>query len=74
MSNHSEYIAPADIRWQGSQPFSTQYDDIYFSADGNAVKSKRLRDVKIKYGRAYMLVMSGYIVPEYFKRPGYTIP
>ena len=36
MSNHSEYIAPADIRWQGSQPFSTQYDDIYFSADGNA--------------------------------------
>ena len=36
MSNHSEYIAPADIRWQGSQPYSTQYDDIYFSADGNA--------------------------------------
>lgn len=36
MSNHTEYIAPADIRWRGSQPYSTQYDDIYFSADGNA--------------------------------------
>ena len=36
MSNHTEYIAPAEIRWQGSQPYSTQYDDIYFSADGNA--------------------------------------
>ena len=36
ISNHREYTAPADIRWQGSQPYSTQYDDIYFSADGNA--------------------------------------
>ena len=36
MSNHTEYIAPAEIRWQGSQPYSPQYDDIYFSADGNA--------------------------------------
>ena len=36
MSLHTEYIAPAEIRWQGSQPYSTQYDDIYFSADGNA--------------------------------------
>jgi tRNA 5-methylaminomethyl-2-thiouridine biosynthesis bifunctional protein len=36
VSNHTEYIAPAEIRWQGSQPYSTQYDDIYFSADGNA--------------------------------------
>ena len=36
MSEHNEYIAPASIRWQGSQPFSAQFDDIYFSDDGPA--------------------------------------
>lgn len=34
MTPHREYIAPAQLNWQGPQPVSTQFDDIYFSADG----------------------------------------
>lgn len=34
MSQHSEYISPASIRWRGPQPVSEGFDDIYFSADG----------------------------------------
>ena len=34
MTPHREYIAPAQLDWQGAQPVSTQFDDIYFSADG----------------------------------------
>ena len=34
MTPHREYIAPARLNWQGAQPASTQFDDIYFSADG----------------------------------------
>ena len=34
MTRHREYIAPAQLNWQGEQPVSGQFDDIYFSADG----------------------------------------
>jgi tRNA 5-methylaminomethyl-2-thiouridine biosynthesis bifunctional protein len=34
MTPHREYIVPAQLDWQGAQPVSTQFDDIYFSADG----------------------------------------
>ena len=34
MARHREYIAPAQLNWQGEQPVSIQFDDIYFSADG----------------------------------------
>lgn len=34
MSQHREYIAPALLRWRHQQPMSAQFDDIYFSADG----------------------------------------
>ena len=31
---HQEYIAPAALEWINKQPFSKQYKDIYFTADG----------------------------------------
>ena len=34
MARHREYIAPAQLNWHGEQPVSIQFDDIYFSADG----------------------------------------
>ena len=29
-----EYIAPAALDWINDQPFSKQYEDIYYTADG----------------------------------------
>ena len=31
---HQEYIAPAALDWINDQPFSKQYEDIYYTADG----------------------------------------
>ena len=34
MNEHQEFISPATLRWRDQQPISDQFDDIYFSADG----------------------------------------
>jgi len=50
------------------------WDPLGFSADGDVQKFKKRREVEIKHGRVSMLATIGYIVPEYFKFPGYLSP
>ena len=40
MSEHQEFISPATLRWRDQQPISDQFDDIYFSADGEQEVSR----------------------------------
>merc|ERR1712039_1084958 len=42
--------------------------------DGDVESFKRRRVTEIKHGRVSMWAMLGYIVPEYFKWPGYCSP
>merc|ERR1719291_1359983 len=50
------------------------WDPAGFTKDGDVEKFKRRREVEIKHGRVSMLATIGYIVPEYFKFPGYLSP
>merc|ERR1719210_3279808 len=50
------------------------WDPLGFSKDGNVEKFKRRREVELKHGRVSMFATIGYIVPEYFKFPGYLSP
>jgi len=45
-----------------------------FWGDSNAATIGFLREAEIKHGRVSMLACIGYIVPEYFKWPGYLSP
>jgi len=58
----------------GVQPPFGFWDPLNFTADGDVVEYKRRRQVEIKHGRISMLACIGYIVPEYFKFPGYISP
>merc|ERR1719310_399896 len=42
--------------------------------DGDAVAFRRRRETEIKHGRVAMWATLGYIVPEYFRWPGYCSP
>merc|ERR1719188_2331308 len=50
------------------------WDPVGFTKDGNSNVFKRRRITEIKHGRVSMLACLGYIVPEYFKWPGYLSP
>jgi hypothetical protein len=50
------------------------WDPLGFCADGDEAAFKRRRSVEIKHGRICMLASIGYIVPEYFKFPGFISP
>merc|ERR1712139_650563 len=50
------------------------WDPLGLSADGDLATFKRRRTAEIKHGRVCMIACIGYIVPEYFKRPGYVSP
>uniref|UniRef100_A0A7S2NMJ7 Uncharacterized protein n=1 Tax=Zooxanthella nutricula TaxID=1333877 RepID=A0A7S2NMJ7_9DINO len=50
------------------------WDPLGFSKDGDIEKFKRRREVELKHGRVSMLATIGYIVPEYYKFPGYLSP
>mmetsp|Transcript_69069 Transcript_69069/g.160082 ORF Transcript_69069/g.160082 Transcript_69069/m.160082 type:complete len:407 (-) Transcript_69069:86-1306(-) len=58
----------------GVQPPTGFWDPLGFTSDGNAFDFYRRRCVEIKHGRVSMLACIGYIVPEYFKFPGYLAP
>jgi len=47
------------------------WDPAGFTSDGDAYEFRRRRVVEIKHGRVSMLACIGYIVPEFFKWPGY---
>jgi len=50
------------------------WDPAGFTADGDADVFKRRREVELKHGRVSMFATLGYMVPEYFKFPGYLAP
>jgi hypothetical protein len=58
----------------GVQPPTGFWDPAGFTSDGDAAEFKRRRCVEIKHGRISMLACIGYIVPEYYKWPGYISP
>merc|ERR1712232_1218638 len=49
-------------------------DPLGYTADGDEGAFKRRRAVEIKHGRISVYACIGYIVPEYFKFPGYLSP
>merc|ERR1719277_180007 len=50
------------------------FDPLGMSKDGDVGAFKRRRATELKHGRVSMLACVGYIVPEYFKFPGYLAP
>merc|ERR1712060_335122 len=50
------------------------WDPAGLNKDGDAEVFKRRRVTEIKHGRVSMFAALGYIVPEYFKWPGYLAP
>eukprot|EP00434_Breviolum_minutum_P034576 symbB.v1.2.030608.t1/scaffold3404.1/size57568/2 len=50
------------------------WDPLGLSADKDEATFKRRRAVEIKHGRIAMYATIGYIVPEYYKFPGYLSP
>merc|ERR1712057_2233 len=58
----------------GVQPPVGFWDPLGLAAAGDADDFKRRRGVELKHGRVSMLACIGYIVPEYFKWPGFVSP
>ncbi|CAE7039429.1 FCPB [Symbiodinium natans] len=58
----------------GVQPPVGFWDPVGYTRDGNADTFKRRRETEIKHGRVAMYATMGYIVPEYFKWPGFLSP
>mmetsp|Transcript_58733 Transcript_58733/g.95050 ORF Transcript_58733/g.95050 Transcript_58733/m.95050 type:complete len:449 (+) Transcript_58733:66-1412(+) len=50
------------------------WDPLGLAKDGDADDFRRRRGVELKHGRICMLATIGYIVPEYFRWPGYLSP
>jgi len=50
------------------------WDPLGLAADGDVDNFKRRRAVELKHGRICMLACIGYIIPEYFRWPGYLSP
>merc|ERR1712137_1462748 len=50
------------------------WDPAGYTADGDEAAFKRRREVELKHGRVSMFATIGYIVPEYFRWPGYLSP
>merc|ERR1712013_78251 len=71
--------APPKPRFDVTQQLGVQeplgfWDPLGLAADGDEATFKRRRAVEIKHGRVCMYATIGYIVPEYFKFPGYLSP
>merc|ERR1719361_1179741 len=50
------------------------WDPLGLSKDGDVEAFKRRRTSEIKHGRICMFACIGYIIPEYFRFPGYLSP
>lgn len=55
----------------GVQPPLGYWDPLGFAADGDYEEFYRRREAELKNGRVAMYATIGYIVPEYFRWPGY---
>merc|ERR1719453_231482 len=58
----------------GVQPPTGFWDPLGFTKDGSVENFRRRRAVELKHGRLAMFAATGYIVPEYYKWPGYISP
>ncbi|CAK0817363.1 unnamed protein product [Prorocentrum cordatum] len=58
----------------GVQPPVGFWDPLGLSGDGSAFNFSRRREVELKHGRVSMFATIGYIVPEYYKLPGFLSP
>ncbi|CAE7717517.1 FCPB, partial [Symbiodinium sp. CCMP2456] len=58
----------------GVQPPVGFWDPVGYTRDGSVETFKRRRETEIKHGRVAMYATMGYIVPEYFKWPGFLSP
>merc|ERR1711920_965823 len=58
----------------GVQPPVGFWDPAGYGKDGDADAFRRRRMTEVKHGRNSMIACIGYIVPEYFKWPGYCSP
>merc|ERR1712217_161817 len=50
------------------------WDPAGFTKDGDEASFKRRRSVELKHGRVSMFAALGFIVPEYYKFPGFLSP
>jgi len=50
------------------------WDPLGFTKDGDVESFTRRREVELKNGRVAMFATIGYIMPEYYKFPGYLSP
>lgn len=50
------------------------WDPLGFSKDGDVSDFIQRREAELKHGRVAMYATIGYMVPEYFKWPGYLSP
>merc|ERR1719399_1015585 len=58
----------------GVQPPVGYWDPLGLSSDGSAFNFSRRREVELKHGRVSMFATIGYMVPEYYKLPGFLSP
>merc|ERR1711879_154668 len=58
----------------GVQPPFGFWDPMGLAGDGDVESFKRRRATELKHGRVSMLACLGYIVPEFYKFPGYCSP
>lgn len=58
----------------GVQPPLGYWDPLGFSSDGDFDEFYRRREAELKNGRVAMYATIGYIVPEYFRFPGFLSP
>merc|ERR1719412_352147 len=70
----SSYAAFDPANEAGVQDPVGFWDPLGLSDDKDQATFKRRRAVEIKHGRISMYATIGYIVPEYFKFPGYLSP
>jgi len=73
-SQQTRVIRQAFENELGVQPPVGFWDPLGFTDDGDAFEFRRRRCVELKHGRVSMLACIGYIVPEYFRWPGYLSP
>jgi len=67
----SATVSASDL---GVQAPTGYWDPLGLNANADAATFNRRRAVEIKHGRVAMYATMGYIVPEYYKFPGYLSP
>eukprot|EP00434_Breviolum_minutum_P012566 symbB.v1.2.011071.t1/scaffold738.1/size167167/5 len=70
-SSTSATVSASDL---GVQAPTGYWDPLGLNAKADAATFNRRRAVEIKHGRVAMYATMGYIVPEYYKFPGYLSP